>query len=112
MYTRAYPEKPSELPDGYVGTAMSGDGAERDYIDNTKNPWEKEAKEAKDDLPVSKGVSPLTDLFGGLFKNGRFSLQSIGVEEVLIIAAAAYMLLSRDGDKECGIMLLVLLFIS
>ena len=39
MYTRTYPEKPSEIPDGYKGTAMSDtERADAGYIGGA-NPW-------------------------------------------------------------------------
>jgi hypothetical protein len=112
MYTRTYPERMSDVPEGYKGTAMSeGEMTDTGYIGAGANPWEtREAEEPSE--KTAKSVSGIPGFLGGLFQNGKFSLQSIGVEELLIIAAAAYMLLSREGDKTCGIMLLVLLFIS
>ena len=112
MYTRSYPERASEIPEGYAGAAVPSESvADERYIESSKNPWEKEPP-TEESVPASRGASPLSSILGGLFQNGRFSLQSIGFEEVLIIAAAAYMLLSADGDRECGIMLLILLFIA
>ncbi len=111
MYTRSYPERGTDIPEGYVGSAISPEeNTGGTYIDGGRNPWENDPQD--EGVPVSKNLSPLSGLFGGLFQNGRFSLQSVGFEEILIIAAAAYMLMSRDGDRECGIMLLVLLFIA
>lgn len=114
MYARSYPERGTEIPDGYAGSAMQSDDGKTDgsYIDSGRNPWEADPSQSETEVSASAGISPLSGLFGGLFQNGRFNLQSIGVEEILIIAAAAYMLLSQDGDRECGIMLLVLLFIA
>lgn len=112
MYTRSYPERESEIPEGYRGSAVSPSEGDGHYIEGTKNPWEVEPPPTEEAAEASKSISPFSGLFGGLFQNGRFSLQSIGFEEILIIAAAAYMLMSRDGDRECGIMLLVLLFIA
>ena len=43
---------------------------------------------------------------------GRFSLPKIGKEEILIIAMAAFLLFSKDGDKECAIMLILLLLVA
>ena len=36
----------------------------------------------------------------------------IGTEELLIIALALFLFLSREGDKECAIILFLLLFIN
>ena len=114
MYTRSYPERGTEIPEGYGGTAVGSPekGTDTHYIDSTRNPWEEEPKHSEEDIQTSKNAPLFSGILGGLFQNGRFSLQSIGFEEILIIAAAAYMLMSRDGDRECGIMLLVLLFIA
>ncbi len=116
MYTRSYPERGGGvLPEGYSGSAIREereDELPRTEAEN-KNPWE------TDDVaePVSAEAKrdPLGLLGGGfiseLFHGGRLNLRAIGFEEILIIAAAAYMLISRDGDRECGVMLLILLLI-
>ena len=56
---------------------------------------------------------PFSNLFpaklGGIFKGGGFK---IGGEELLIIALSLFLLFSKDGDKECALMLLGLLFIG
>ena len=41
-----------------------------------------------------------------VFKNG------FGTEEILILALAAFLLFSKDGDKECAIILLLVLFLN
>ena len=46
---------------------------------------------------------------GGFFKDGHLSL---GTEEILIIGIALLLLFNKSGDKECAIMLLLLLFIK
>ncbi len=66
-------------------------------------------------------------LFGGLFSGGLFRegglyslfrgggikslFSNIGTEEILIIATALFLFLSKEGDKECAVMLLLLLMI-
>ena len=115
MYQRSYPERGHDaIPEGYGGSAVARPEPESEpYIEENKNPWERSTESTGTEVKGEpKGDSVLTGLFSGLFPNGRFSLQNIGFEEILIIAAAAYMLLSRDGDRECGIMLFILLFIS
>ena len=42
---------------------------------------------------------------------GKLSFPKIGTEEILIIGLAIFLFLSRDGDKECAVLLLLLLFI-
>jgi len=112
MYSRAYPEKVSgAVPEGYGGSAISEDNSppESRYIaEESKNPWEREGE--PESIPTGAGLGGL-GIFSELFRGGRLNLKAIGFEEILIIAAAAYMLMSRDGDRECGIMLLILLFI-
>jgi hypothetical protein len=56
---------------------------------------------------------PLKGLFSGVsgFNLGRLGLNKIGTEEILIIGLALFLFLSREGDKECAILLILLLFI-
>ena len=42
-------------------------------------------------------------------KGGRFD---VGTEEILLVAISLFLLFSKDGDKECAIMLLLLLFVK
>ena len=37
---------------------------------------------------------------------------NIGTEEILIIATAAFLFFSKGGDRECALILLLLLFIN
>ena len=51
--------------------------------------------------------------FGSLLKKGNFlknTFSDFGTEELLIIGLALFLLLSKDGDKECALILLFLLF--
>ncbi len=116
MYTRSYPERGAGvLPEGYSGSAIREEHEEepvRTEAEN-RNPWEA----GEDAEPASaEAKSELSGLIGGgflsdLFRGGKLNIRAIGFEEILIIAAAAYMLISRDGDRECGVMLLILLLI-
>ena len=56
---------------------------------------------------------PLKGIFSGLsgFNLERLGLNRIGTEEILIIGLALFLFLSREGDKECAILLVLLLFI-
>ena len=53
---------------------------------------------------------PIKSFFSGM-DFGKLSFLRIGTEEILIIGLAIFLFLSRDGDKECAILLLLLLFI-
>ena len=126
MYTRSYDEKLGiVIPESYGGTLLREDdapGADNDYIEESdvpsnKNPWESE-RVHNENLAESEptfsllGALPFRNFFGDILKNGKFSLQKIGTEEILIIATAAFLLFSKNGDKECAIMLLLLLFLG
>ena len=41
----------------------------------------------------------------------RLSLPNIGMEEILIVGLALFLFFSRDGDKECAVLLALLLLI-
>ena len=53
---------------------------------------------------------PMKSIFAGM-DFGKLSFPKIGTEEILIIGLAIFLFLSRDGDKECAVLLLLLLFI-
>ncbi len=138
MYTRPYDRDDGIfIPESYGGTALRDsslpDGKENDdpregVTQNQaeaaaadKNPWENtESENASKSIEQDEkwgifsflGKLGFGDFFGNIFKNTKFSLQKIGTEEILILAAAAFLFFSRDGDKECALMLLLLLFIT
>lgn len=110
MYSRSYygdGEGTMNLPDNYVGEAFS-DGERAHTCD--------EPTECEECASASVGARPQSSL-GGIFGSlglpflERISMPRIGSEELLIIAAAAFLFLSKDGDRECAVMLLLLLFI-
>ena len=125
MYTRSYTEDVGEIliPEKYGGTSFV-QGPSRDAPgelgDGGKNPWEKqdihtsedESKEESAPTSASPTKSAIPTFLSGIFKNGSFGLQKIGKEEILILATAAFLLFSKEGDKECAIMLLLLLFLG
>ena len=109
MYSRSYypDETPPTLPNGYDGVAFS----ERiDDIPTDNQPL----IEPKETVPTSGGASILSGLFGkgGLFGIEGIKMPKIGTEEILIIATAAFLLFSKNGDRECALILLFLLFIN
>ena len=127
MYTRTYNESVGEIiiPERYGGTSFgqkeTGDvRIENEANDKGENPWEDE--EVHTDAPIKTeeaaeaSAQPsklsLAGLFSSIFKNDTFGLQKIGKEEILIIATAAFLLFSKEGDKECAIMLILLLFLK
>lgn len=127
MYTRTYNENVGEIiiPERYGGTSLGqkerGDKREEiDINDKGKNPWENEEvhteapTKSEETIEASAPPSKLSfsGLFSSIFKNDAFGLQKIGKEEILIIATAAFLLFSKEGDKECAIMLILLLFLK
>ena len=126
MYTRNYPQEKSGImiPESYGGTALREEEGERSSgipsmggTPINKNPWESENQTTTGDSePTSAEPSslfsrlPIANLFKDFLHFDNFSLQNIGAEEILIIGVAAFLFFTKQGDKECAIMLLLLLF--
>ena len=125
MYTRTYSnESGIVIPERYGGTSLGG--TVRDEACSTP-PYENQGREDENEIEgavhtengegESEAVSAssflsklsFSRIFPNILKNDFFSLQSIGKEEILIIVTAAFLLFSKEGDKECAIMLLLLL---
>ncbi len=130
MYSRSFFNDDKEMPtppENYGGTALG----EEETAPSLKDSSAEDAKGAEEclkdcDNEAKKcGISSHgcgDGLFGGLFSGGGFSslfggggikslISKIGTEEILIIATALFLLLSKEGDKECAVMLLFLLII-
>lgn len=135
MYTRAYypEEEKITIPENYDGTALR----EQPETDEAKEPTETETplrpswdipkeiemKDDESDAVMSRPKEsdgffsglrkklPLSNIFGGLdiFRDGSLKL---GSEEILLIGVALFLFFTKGGDKECAIMLLLLLFIK
>ncbi len=132
MYTRPYNDEPHGIviPESYGGTLLREserpiknveEAPNEAHETSVKNPWEKEAESPREEVhkkeESAEAFSSLSNLPFGNFltklgKNSKFSLQKIGTEEILIIATAAFLFFSKEGDKECAIMLLLLLFLG
>ena len=100
MYTRPYRDDGrTAVPEGYGGTLIEPDEAECESDEHTE---------------ITKEV------FGGLGGLGRsisslFGIQNgvkIGTEELLLAGIALFLLFSKNGDKECAIILLLSIFIA
>ena len=116
MYSRSYyadEQSKLALPGNYNGTTFIGNLPEAEN--------EAQHTEVIDDVtveasahgcksPNSLGTLPfLSSLFG---EKGQLKLPNIGIEEILIIATAAFLFFSKDGDKESAIILLLLLLVN
>ncbi len=137
MYTRSYftdEQKEVKLPQNYDGTAFSepeppaaaeplpegeaASAAAEPAVGRRKNPWEEQAE--KPPSPEAESVMATVGklpLFGRLFGKdipflSGLRLPKIGSEEILIIGAALFLLFSKDGDKECAVILLLLLLVN
>ncbi len=96
------------VPDGYGGTMLT---KEEEPIIAVSEPEEAEPEKESESV----------GLFGNLFRGGSTGLFGrggilgdfkLGTEEILILGAALFLILSGSKDIECLIILLVLLFIK
>ena len=128
MYTRSYftEDKKVDIPENYDGNAFreSGSSVLEDTDRNGFFPNEDIKSENKNE-DAKCSAKPFS-LFDRLSPEGIFgvlpfkSLKNIfskgeafafGTEEILICIIALYMFFSKEGDKECAIMLALLLFV-
>lgn len=133
MYTRSYyPEGEGiKIPENYDGNAFrevetkeeerivpSEESVKHEEV--LRAPWD--VSKSAEEVVVNANAGnrgfgsffdklSLNNLTGFLpfFKGGKFSL---GNEELLICAIALFLFFSRSGDKECAVMLLLLLWIK
>ena len=103
MYQRSYNElERHELPPRYDGVAFTEEPDTAVTVG--KDSTEQECREAS-------GTGILSGLFGGELL-GKIKLPELHTEELLLLAAAAFLFFSRDGDKECAILILLLVFLG
>ena len=111
-YTRSYGigEEGVRLPpENYDGTAF----ADTERREERPLP-ETEATSARCHGCQDKGCGHSSfriPFLGNLLGGGGGILSGISTEELLIIGLALFLLLSKDGDTECALMLLLLLFV-
>lgn len=116
MYSRSYyadDQSKLALPENYNGTAFMEKPPEEETTSVITEPQEEETVEASARGNRTLGgfgnIPLLSSLFGG---KGELKLPNIGLEEILIIATAAFLFFSKDGDKESAIFLLLLLLVN
>ena len=124
MYTRTYSDEHRGIliPESYGGTAFIDSQATDESVrdDKGKNPWEGGEGESvktstEPEIEASSSVISkiqMPHFLSNIFKNNNFNLQNIGKEEILLIAAALFLFFSKEGDKECALMLFLLLFLG
>lgn len=124
MYTRSYTDERHGIliPESYGGTALSDAPplAAAGTEDNGKNPWEgqgvftEDRRDDEESVETSANASKIhaPAFLSNILKNTNISLQKIGKEEILILGAAAFLFLSKEGDKQLALMILLLLFLG
>ena len=132
MYTRSYypEEERLTVPENYDGTALRESILGESYTPPTEQTREeKKELRAPWDIPHTEESIPTSaeekkSIASGLFEKFpigkllgtkdffRGSINKIGTEEILLVGIALFLLFSKNGDKECAIMLLLLLFVN
>lgn len=124
MYTRSYPSESERVapPVNYDGfTFQDSDSYEKNCTRPPTNQETAPKSELCEEECVSTNTTPKSPLggilgfgkglFGGLL-GSPFKLPKLGNEEILIIATALFLIFSKEGDKECAVLLLLLLLIN
>ena len=111
MYTRSFYKEDGGIfmPEKYDGVALQKPQEEEPCQEGHEREGPPDEKKESDSVFNLLGGNFSKKLFSG---DSIFKRFGIGVEEVLIIAVAAFLFFSREGDKECALMLLALLFIA
>lgn len=140
MYSRSYFNTSSEIsvPDNYDGTAFSDDNLQEEIktpkIESAKNEIKFSPKSDNEECNSSYQGAEYNEcsarerrsensrfgldfkgIFGSLFSGEGFSSflpNKFGVEEILIIGIALFLLFSPEKDIECAFLLLALIFIK
>ena len=139
MYTRNYYSEDEKIrvPENYDGNAFTEAKETADAPEVQKSvktdtespplraPWDvpsEERKEVAEEVMAKprENVGAFFDFmsklpFKSVFKKDNFlrnTLSDFGTEELLIIGLATFLLLSKNGDKECAFILLFLLFVK
>lgn len=124
MYSRSYIDESERvpIPEKYDGFAFGNDAlCEKNCTRPPTNDENSQISAEDENADQSVSASPKSvfspilglgkGLFGGLF-GSTIKLPKLGTEEILIIATALFLLFSKEGDKECAILLLLLLLIN
>ena len=118
MYSRAREDGGVRIPGDYCGTAFyDGIGTEAQEVpgeqENDKTDCKTMNTRCHDTESCGARARGILDIpiFSRLGDLG-LSLPSFSTEDILIIATAAFLFFSKGGDKECAIMLLLLIFIA
>jgi len=115
MYSRSFNDSGIMIPESYRGTAFSDSEQNLPTKEEEKksvcNDFPKDSAEQASASPMQR-LTPVFSKISSFFSKGGLNFSGFGTEEILLIAAAAFLIFSNDHDIECGLMLLLLLFIS
>lgn len=106
MYTRSYApdDEKLTLPTGYDGTAFEKD---------TEQPEERECIKREEKSETGAGILSRIPLFRGSGSLEKFKLPfDINSEDLVLIAVALLLFFTKEGDRECALMIALLLFIK
>ena len=115
MYTRSYYPDTGELPENYGGMAMRVSEPPPEPRESPKN---EDASEPAGLFGKNQGeLSMKAPIFSSLLSRlgtvaRPLGIERLGTEELLIIGVALYLLFSKSGDKECAVILLLLLLVN
>lgn len=120
MYSRSYYPESEEMiniPENYDGTAFTEQKQipeNQPVVTETATRIEENRQKTETTASLFSGIPVLSGLFGNgkLFGNTSLKMPKLGTEEILILLAAAFLFFSKEGDKECGLILLFLLLIN
>ncbi len=119
-----------KIPDNYNGTSLLEENIPRDapsvsHIEIPKTEMKispKEEEETSEEVffhneperekEKSFDITSLIKSFGIKGINFGNIMPKIGTEEILLIALAAFLLFSKNGDKECALLVFLLIFIK
>lgn len=127
MYTRSYYTEDEKIavPENYNGEAFVKEEAVAEPTEPVLKDVGGEPLRAPWDAPPpqSEGAFPKNDgILGGFLERithapifrtqGCTEPFRLGTEEILIIGVALFLLFSKGGDRECAVMLLLLLLVK
>ena len=119
MYSRPREDFGISLPGDYCGTTFKEEESKSQRCDVderdedtggcvSRGKCERTCKKDSTEKHSILSGLPFLSALDGL----GLSLPAFGTEDILIIATAAFLFFSKSGDKECAIMLLLLIFIA
>ena len=109
MYTRSYgtEDEKMTLPSGYDGTAFEKEIRER--AEEAALPLdEQKPEEPTEEVGLFRGIPILKSLRG--FDKLRLPFD-LGSEDLVLLGIALLLFFTKDGDRECALMIALLLFI-